>query len=353
MERLRERDRSPKGGWGTAAAFARLAGLSLFLASCTGVLNDPAVRKGSLFIEVDNDTTNQYQWKATEEVKGNQNQITITGTCGSDIPRVTVDVLPEDSSNASKALSFNVPCQKDGTWIAAFDGSKAFTANGRYKILFSSVTEDVVQAKVEVTRIYDYYNVPKPETMVVLQCVDKNSGNLIPIEAGDECNVYTKKKNTSTGQYEEYQRLRLDGACSTETSARGDQTTIIVDNVKRSCPSVSSDDSSRGTGAHRIEASWQDTWGNKYSRTILVKVFDLIEWYAGGMSFVSAGSFESITNYNGYRVEVAVGSPYQDYENVNSDSVPFSRPPINGGGPYSTRVAPGFLSLIYGLSDGT
>lgn len=309
--------------------------MTALVSGCTGVLNDPSVKKASSDIALDDDTTNQYLWNQLEDIKGNKYTLTITGTCGQ-LTTVNVVAEPETSSSGAPTLSFSIPCT-DGILTAPFIASNAFTQNGRYKLTFSGTTEDINQKTSSVSRIYDLYKVADPSQMVAMKCMDSVLEAQIPFVNLDECTV-TKAQN-----------LRLDGLCSTEATAHS--TTVKVKDVDKTCATFSESFASLTTGAHLIPVTWLDPWGNTYTLNILAKKLDVIDWQGGSVSFVAAGNIQSSVNSTVY-IQAAVGTAFVPVDSDVSNSVPFARAPASPSGS-NVRIAPGFLSLIYGLTDGS
>lgn len=310
--------------------------VSVSMTGCTGVLNDPSAAAAASEIVLDDDEVNKYLWKTLEDIKGNKDELTITGTCGTRLKELTIDVIPEDASS-DNGTSFKIQC-KASKLVALFKGSARFKANGRYKIVVSGKADDVLKTKSEVSRIYDFYKVDDPSLMVGLQCKDSIGNTAIPFENVDECSVLKT------------QNLQLDGTCTTEATAH--LTTVTVSSTKYDCDSFSHDFSSLTTGGHLVPVTWIDPWGNTYTRTLLLKKLDTLEWIGGSVSFVGSGS-TSDTHGGTLAVAMATGTPFVPVtSDVTATPIPFARLPASTTGVGDPlTVAPGFLSLVYGLES--
>lgn len=327
---------------GIKTGFGWIQGLlmSALVSGCTGVLNDPSVKKANSDIALDDDTTNQYLWNQIDEIKGNKYELTITGTCGTQLKTISVTAESLDSTK----VSFEVPCT-NGILTAPFLGTSAFTKNGLYKLTFSGTTSDINQKTSSVSKVYNLYKVADPSQMVAMKCMDSVGSTQIPFVNLDECTV-TKTQN-----------LRLDGLCTTEATEH--QTTVTIKDVAKSCSTFSEDFASLTTGAHLLPVTWIDPWGNTYTLNILAKKLDVIDWQGGSVSFVASGKIQSSVNSQVY-IEAAVGTPFVPFDVADvSNAIPFARAPASYVGSPATdpaqnvRIAPGFLSLIYGLTDGS
>ncbi|MBS1985450.1 MAG: hypothetical protein JST16_14890 [Bdellovibrionales bacterium] len=305
----------------------------LALSGCTGVLNDNSTKAGATAISLLDDESNKLLWKKLNDLKGNKKELSISGECGSEIPKVTVEVIPADKS-VSK-WTFDATCN-NGTLNANFKSANKFPSNGRYRVLFSGEASDGTVVVIE--RYYDLYYVENPSSMVALKCVDSLTETNIPI-VSDECTV-TKTQN-----------LRIDGTCTTDATSHSTTATLQT-TISKSCPSFSQDYASLTTGPHLIPITWTDPWNNTYTVTLLVKKLDTLDWQGGGVSFVSAVNFAPTNSNIPVQIAMATGSPWAPVSSDINNTVPFARAPAStSGGGESRTLAPGYLSLVYGLSD--
>lgn len=315
--------------------------LLAFVSACTGVLNDPAAQNGGMALSLNDDQAYQYLWKQLEEIKGNKAEVTITGDCGGDVSTIRVSSKAETAVTAASEeltkelnnpASFEIPCV-DGKLAAPFLGDRKFPANGRYILTFTGVTKDITQAKVEVQKIYDYYYVENPSAMVDLACKDISNDATIPFENTDECTILKT------------QNMRLDGTCTDAATAHN--TTIKVVDTPYTCASFTHSFASLTTGAHLTPITWIDAWGNTYTRTLLLKKLDVIDWTGGSVSFVASSTIDTANH-----TLFAVGTPFvTEASDVNATPA-FTRSPASSSGTGTPlTMAPGFLSLVYGLDD--
>ena len=312
---------------------------SFLVSGCTGVLNDPSVRNG-LGIVLRNDEVNSYLWHELEEIKGNKAEVIIGGECSSDIPTIDVSATHEDGTATD--IHFSIPCSS-GTLAATFKDTNRFPSNGRYKITFSGNTGDVAGVPSQVSKIYDFFYEASPSQMVNLQCnsvLIASPFTVTPVafQNIDECSI----PKTSD--------LRLDGSCSASAEEHG--TIVKIQGLADKACNATFAEMYAGltSGAHLIPITWVDLWGNTFTRTLLIKKLTDIDYWGGGVSFLASGSRTSTNNL--IDVAMAVGSPFVPYTADVTNATPFSRAPASetGGGTDHIEMAPGYLSLVYGLS---